>query len=149
VGGHVEVEHAAAVVADQEEDVESLKGQGLDYEEVGSPDDVGVVGEEGTPALAWRPGWPAASVASDGAGADCDTELDQLATDPLGAPVQVLARHGSDQLTYLGLQPWTSQPGAGAPAPEETPAPAVPAQHGLRPDQKQVASPVLVQASDE
>ena len=69
--------------------------------------------------------------------------------DALGAPMRVLARHGGDQLADLGLQPWTSQERAGAPAPEETPAPAVPAQHGLRPDQEQVASPVLVQAPDE
>jgi len=76
VGGHVEVEQAAAVVADQEEDVEGLEVQGLDYEEVGCPDGLGVVGEEGAPALAGRPNWPAASVASDGAGADGDAELE-------------------------------------------------------------------------
>ena len=149
VGGHLEVEQAAAMVADQEEDVEGLEGQSLDYEEVGCPDDVGVVGEEGTPALAGRLGWPAASVASDGASAHCDAELEQLAADPLGTPVRVFARHGGDQLAGLGVQPRTSPDGAGAPAPEQTPAPALPAQHGLRPDQEQVASPVLVQAPDE
>jgi hypothetical protein len=38
VGGHVEVKQAAAVVADQEEDIESLEGQGLNHEEVSCPD---------------------------------------------------------------------------------------------------------------
>ncbi len=48
MGGHVEVEQAATVVADQEEDVEGLEGQGLDYEEVSCPDGLSVVGEEWT-----------------------------------------------------------------------------------------------------
>src|SRR5262245_39172151 len=41
------------------------------------------------------------------------------------------------------------QPAARAPTPEGAPAPAVPAQHGLRPDHEQVTSPVLLQAPDE
>ncbi len=32
VGGHVEMEQATAVIADQEEDVEGLEAQGLDHE---------------------------------------------------------------------------------------------------------------------
>jgi hypothetical protein len=88
VGGDAEVEKAAAIVADQEEDVEGLEGQGLNHEEIGSPDGLGVVGKEGTPALAGRPGWPPASVTANGACAAGDAELEQLATDPLGAPVR-------------------------------------------------------------
>jgi hypothetical protein len=40
--------------------MEGLEGQGLDHEQVCCPDGLGVVGEEGTPALAGRPSWPAA-----------------------------------------------------------------------------------------
>jgi hypothetical protein len=68
VSGQVEVEQAAAAVADQEEDVEGPEGQGLDHEQVCCPDGLGLVGEEGTPTLAGRPSWPAASVVADGAG---------------------------------------------------------------------------------
>jgi hypothetical protein len=50
-------------VADQEEDVKGLEGQGLDHEKVCRPDGLSVVGEEGTPALAGRPGRSAAAVA--------------------------------------------------------------------------------------
>jgi len=35
------------------------------------------------------------------------------------------------------------------PAPEQTPAMAVPSQHGFRPDQDEVASPVPMEAADE
>ena len=69
--------------------------------------------------------------------------------DSLCAPVRVLASHIGDPLADFGVQPRTSQPTARAPAPEEVPAPAVPAEHGLRPDQEQVASPVLVQAPNQ
>jgi hypothetical protein len=41
MGGHVELEQAAAVMADHEEDVEGLKGQRLDREQVRSPDGLG------------------------------------------------------------------------------------------------------------
>ena len=59
------------------------------------------------------------------------------------------APNGRDQLADFGTQPRMSQGGAGAPAPEQAPAPAVPAKHGLRPNQQQMASPALVQAPDE
>jgi hypothetical protein len=72
---HIEVEQAAAMVADQEEDVEGLEGECLDHEQVRGPDGTRVVREEGTPALAGRSGWPAPPVAADGAGADGDAEL--------------------------------------------------------------------------
>jgi hypothetical protein len=82
VGGHVDVEQEAAVVADQEEDVEGLESEGLDDEEVGSPDGLSVVGEEGATALAGRSGRSATSVAADGACADGDAELEELTADP-------------------------------------------------------------------
>jgi hypothetical protein len=53
----------------------SRVGQGLNHEEIGSPDGLGVVGKEGTPALAGRPGWPAARVTANGACADGDAAL--------------------------------------------------------------------------
>src|SRR5262249_13496777 len=80
---------------------------------------------------------------------DCNVELEQLAADVLGTPVPVLAPDGRDQLPDLGVQAWPAESSARPPAPEEAPVPALPAQHGLRPDQKQVASPVLAQAPHE
>ena len=106
MSGHVEVEQAAPAVADQKEDVEGLEGQGLNHEQISCPDGLDMVGEEGAPALAGRPSWPTTSVAADGAGTHADAELEQLAADPLGAPVGVLARHGGDQRPDLGLQSW-------------------------------------------
>ncbi len=103
MGGDVEVEQAAAVVADQEDDVEGSEGKGLDHEQISSPDGFSVVGEEGAPALAARPSRSAAAVASDGACAHGEAELEQLA-DALGDQVRILARHGGDQRPDLGFK---------------------------------------------
>jgi hypothetical protein len=89
------------------------------------------------------------SVAADGASADGDAELEELASDPLGAPVRVLGPHGGDQLTDLGVEARSAQSAAGPPAPEQAPTLAMPAQHGLGPDQEEVASPAPVEAADD
>ena len=75
--------------------------------------------------------------------------FEELTADPLGAPVRVLGRHDGDQLTDLGFHARSAQRTAGAPAPEQAPALAMPAEHGLGPDQEEVASPVPVEATDQ
>src|SRR6266536_4536732 len=74
--------------------------------------------------------------------------FEELTADPLGAPVRVLGRHDGDQLTDLGFHARSAQRTAGAPAPEQAPALAMPAEHG-GPDQEEVASPVPVEATDD
>ncbi len=44
MGGHVDVEQATPIVADQEEDVQGLEGQGLNHEQISCPDGPGMVG---------------------------------------------------------------------------------------------------------
>jgi hypothetical protein len=86
---YLEVDQLASAVADEEEDVEGLEGPGLDDEEVGRPDRLSVVGEEGPPALARGTGMVSPTIASDGSGADDDAELEELAANALGAPERV------------------------------------------------------------
>ena len=102
------------------------------HERVRAPHGICVVGEEGTPALAERPGWPAPPVAADGAYAL--TAIPSLSSSPRmpSAPqVRVLARHGGDQRPDLGVQARSPQRAAGTPTREEAPGLA-PAQHGPR-----------------
>ena len=63
MGRHLEVHQLAAAVADEEEYVEGLETDGLDHEEVGRPDGLGVVGQERAPALAGRTRAPSPSIA--------------------------------------------------------------------------------------
>jgi hypothetical protein len=78
----------------------------------------------------------------DGALADGDAELEQLAPDPLGAPPGIVARHPRDQLLDLRADAWTADPRARPPPPEQAPAPAVPPHDRLRCDHEQVPAPV-------
>jgi hypothetical protein len=68
MGGHLEMDQLATAVADEEEHVEGLEGQGLDDKEVGRPDRLSVVGQEGAPALAWWAGMTASTIAADPSG---------------------------------------------------------------------------------
>ena len=77
----------------------------LDDEEVSGPDRLSMVGKEGAPALAGWAGVTTSTIAADRAGADDDTELEELAPDALCAPERVMAGHCGDQLTDLGTQP--------------------------------------------
>jgi hypothetical protein len=86
VAGHLEVDQLATAMAHEEEDEEGLERQGLDDKEVGGPDRVRMVGKEGAPALAGWAGVTTSTIAADRAGADDDTELEELAPDALGAP---------------------------------------------------------------
>src|SRR6266704_4980231 len=88
---------------------------------------VSMVAQEGAPGLAGRAGWPTPAIASNRAVADHDAQLEELTSDALGAPQPVLARHSPDQVLHLGTQMRTAATRAGLPAPEQAPAPPMPA----------------------
>src|SRR6266403_4177779 len=71
--------------------------------EVARPGDV--VAQERRPALAVASGPGTADVPLDGSLADADAELQQFATDALGAPARVARRHLSDQCRARGGRP--------------------------------------------
>ena len=87
---HPAVDELPAVVRDEEQDVQRAERERGHGEQVGRPDLRRVVAQEGAPGLARRPGGPAPAVAADGAGADGDPQLAQLAADALGAPQRVV-----------------------------------------------------------
>jgi len=102
-GGDVELNQLSAQVADEKEHIQRLHADGLDHEQVGSPDAFDLVAQEGAPALTSLPPRTAPSIAADRSIADHDSELEQLSADSLSAPQPVLARHSSDQFPDLPL----------------------------------------------
>jgi hypothetical protein len=105
MGGRVEVNKLATPMTNEEDDLERLESQGLDDEEVGGPDRLSMVGEEGAPAMAGRSRMATPAVAADRARADHDDELEELAADTLGATEPVLVCHGCDRLPNIRAQP--------------------------------------------
>src|SRR5439155_16882713 len=113
-----------------------------DREEVGRPDPRPMVGQEGPTGLSRRPGRLPPAMTADRAIADDDAELEELSADALGAPERILARHGGDQFADLSAEARPAESGAGLPAPEQLPGPAMPAHRGVRPDEDEVVAPV-------
>ena len=110
---------------------------------------MGVVAQERAPGLArWTPG-SAPAVAPNRPVADQDAELEQLASDALGAPQAILAGHGPDQLLNLGADVGTPASGAGLPAPEQTPALSMPAHRSIGRDDLQMLAPAGAEAAHQ
>src|SRR5207244_2606685 len=81
--------------------------------------------------------------------ADHNAQLQQLASDPLGAPKPVVARHARDQVPYLGTEMRTSATGAGLPTPEQPPAPTMPAHDRFGCDEGQMLAPAGAESASE
>src|SRR6267378_2143450 len=102
---------------------------------------VSMVAQECAPCLSWCASWSSPAIAPNRAIANHDAQLEQLASDPLGAPQSVVARHGCDQLPHLGTEMRPSTTGARLPTPEEAPALAMPAHHRFGCNEGQMFAP--------
>ena len=65
--------------------------------------------------------------------------------DAFAAPARILLRHRADQFAYLGAEAWAADRPARAPAPEQPPCLAMPADDALGLDQDQVPAPVTAE----
>src|SRR3979411_337891 len=122
VGSHVDMPQLAPAVGDEHQHVQRLERQCGDAQQVGGPEMVSMVAQECAPCLSWCGAWSSPAIAPNRAIANHDAQLEQLASDPLGAPQSVVARHGCDQLPHLGTEMRPSTTGARLPTPEEAPA---------------------------
>src|SRR3989454_11688696 len=103
-----------------------------------SPRPCEVVAQERRPALAVASGPGTADVPLDGSLADADAELQQLATDALGAPARVARRHLSDQCRARRGRP-SRRPRA--PPPEGAESGPMPAEDSRRLDEQGCLTP--------
>jgi len=114
VGGHTEEMHDAAFHFDDEQHVVVAEQHGVNGEEVGRHDALGLGAEELGPAgsdSTWCWGKPmAAQDVGDAALRDADTELLQLAGDAQVAPAGVLPGQTEDQLDGLPGQGGSAGP---------------------------------------
>ena len=90
---HIEVDDSATPVLDEEEHVQRLERQGVDGEEVTSPDLRSVISKERSPSLRWRPSTSLMSIATNGLGANVEAQGKELATNSFRAPMRVLLGH--------------------------------------------------------
>src|SRR6266700_150081 len=108
-----------------------------------------MVAQKGAPGLARRTSRPAPAIASNRAVAHHNPQLEQLASDPFGAPQPVVARHARNQVPYLGTEMRTSATGAGLPTPEQPPALTMPAHHRFGCDEGQMLAPADAELANQ
>src|SRR5450631_1684667 len=130
VVGDVEMQDAAAIVGQDDKDVEDAKGRGRDGEEVDRGECTDVIRKEGAPGLGRRLAWPVWHQTRDLAFGDLDAELEQLAVDTRRAPERVCVRHVPNEVVGAAIGRWASGWSPGTPSPKVREGRAMPANDG-------------------
>jgi hypothetical protein len=134
IRGHVEVQGPPAVVRQDQEDVQDAQPDRGDGEEVDRREARHVVVGERAPALRRRLVVPD-HVLRDGRLRDFDAELAKFAVDSGRSPRDVLGGHFPDEITsVLRNERPARAPALAPPGPVEPPAPAMPGDDGIGPD---------------
>ncbi len=121
-----------------DEGEQRAKEEFMDLHEVTRPDSFGVVPEEGCPGLLGGPWWTGLPhVALYGSLGNLDADLEQFATDSLGTPETVVARHLLDQRNRLGWDLGLALRRVRLLLPEQTKTGAMPAEERVRFDAEQ------------
>src|SRR5450631_2019265 len=129
--GNGGVDDLAAAKGEHDEHVEDAESGGQDEEEVAGPGFMQMVAYEGVPTLATltiEAGW---TVLGDGARGDLVAELGQFGGDDLLTPGGIVAPHSPDECAEICIDRGTTWRTTGAPAPEQAPRGAVPADNGV------------------
>src|SRR5688500_2365131 len=118
---------------DHEEAVERLEGYGRDGEEVDCDNHLAVISEKRQPPLTRvTTALDTPKISGNGPFRDDEAEFQKLSVDLGCAPACILFRQASDQQTNLGGDLRSAAARAGAPAPVESVAGAMPADDRFR-----------------
>ncbi len=122
VGGHIEVQNAAAVMGQHQKHVKDLETNGGHGEEVDGDHLLGVILQECAPGLRRRLA-ARHHILADAALTDIDAKLEQLTVDPWCTPRRILSAHLADQISDLTGNDGSSRLAVPhLPGPEETKA---------------------------
>ena len=119
-------------MSDEEQHVDDPIADGLDYQEIGSPDPSEFVGQECPPGLAAAGCWFRPAITTDGALADDDSQFQELTSYALTAPQRIVTGHICNEVANLRAQARPPQPGPRLPSPVQAPTLAMPPEHGFR-----------------
>ncbi len=140
-GGDVQVHELTSRVAHKEQDIQGPEADRLHHQEVGRPDPLRLIAQEGPPGLTWRSIRRADPIPADRARTNCDAQLEDLPAYALRPPGRILVSHPPDQTSHLRAESRSPEPGSGPPRPVEAPASPVPGNHRLGSHHDEVALP--------
>src|SRR6266487_1095489 len=118
-----------------DEDIEQIEPNGRDNEQVHGADVRCVVTQEGAPALGRR-STSLDHILRDAGLSDLEAELEQLAMNARRSPQRIFRAHPPDQRAQIRVDLRSTSKGAGFPTPVQTEAGAMPADEGLRSDDR-------------
>src|SRR5438093_9565530 len=110
--GHVEVDDAAAVVSQHDENKEDAQARGWHHEEIEGDHIADMVGEERPPGLR-RPGTPLRHEPRDGALGDVDPQPEKFPVNSRGAPQRIGRSHPCHESLDLSIDGWAARDGPG------------------------------------
>ena len=105
---NVEVNDAATLMRENEEDAENAEGDCRNGEEINRGKLFGVVFQKCAPCLRGR-FWMSKHVFSNGCLRDIDSEFEQFAMNSRGSPEGIIFAHGADEITNILGNPRSSR----------------------------------------
>src|SRR5215831_16588058 len=128
VGGNVEVQNAAPVMGQNQENVKNLEADRMHGEEINRDQLLGMILQEGAPRLRrWL--MAAQHVFADTALSDVDAEFEKFAMDARCTPTRILLAHHADQVSdFVGDEGSSGLPAPHLPSPEPSKAGTMPGQ---------------------
>ena len=128
---NIEMNNAATLMRENEEDVENAEGDCRDCEEINRGKLFAVVFQKGAPCLGGRFGM-SDHVFSDSCLGDIDSEFEQFAMNSGGSPEGIIFAHGVDEITNILGNPGPSRFAMPAfPGPKQTESFAMPGEHSF------------------
>ena len=114
MGRYSGVDDFSRAMIDNEDDIQRPEPNGLNGEQIASPDLLGVLGQTAPPIGRRLTVLGPAHVLGDGAGADSESQLGELRLNPPLAPEGVLTGYSADQGPDLS---WNTGPASSSPSP--------------------------------
>ena len=127
--GYTQPQKLASTVLQDQESVQQPKRNRRDQEQIHRCDAVGMIAKEGLPALRRRHS-PPHHVLCD-RGSDVNSELEQFAVYPRGAPKRICDAHLANEMANVRRCRWPATARSGFPAPKGSEAGTVPAYQRL------------------
>ena len=147
MGSHIEVDEPPRAHLHDHKHIDEVKADGHRDEEVTGQHALGMIANEGHPALGWNPLASATlrilqQILLNGAGRHLDSQFQEKFRCDAGlAPGRIVPGHGQDELTQILGNPGSADR-SGFPPPEQFKPSAVPSRKGLRSNRNQRLFPI-------
>jgi len=136
VCGHIDPDKLAPSQPDNDQNVEQIKADGRNNEQIHSRDVWHMVAQEGTPALTGRAAVYLGHVLGDGRLSYREAEFEQLAMNARRSPQGIFCAHPPDQRAQFRIDLRSASKRAGFPPPVPTEAGSMPTYESLGTDDR-------------